>query len=324
MAGLIIAVTGTTTFFGRGLLVALEADERVARIVALDSRPPPTMGPKTTWQKIDLIHPRSGEHLAALFRAESVDVVVHTAFLARPVHRGGWAHELEAIGTRHVLAAMESTGVRKLVLRSTTLVYGADASHPNYLSESAPLKPDRGSSFIADKIEVEAQTARFAQKHPDRIVTLLRFAPLLGPNADTLATLFFSQPICPTLLGFDPLVQLLHETDAIGATVAAAVHRDVRGAVNVAAPGVLPLSAAIVLARKRSVPLPRFVLRGLSEAMWTLQVGHFPPGLLDFLQYLCIGDLRRMQDALAFQPRFDVRDAIRSFSASDRLLQLAA
>jgi UDP-glucose 4-epimerase len=323
MSGLVIAVTGTTAFFGRDLLVALESDPSVAKIIALDSKPPPTEGPKTTWHKVDLIHPRSGERLSSLLQQNDVDVLIHTAFLARPVHKGGWAHELEAIGTKHVLAAVAAAGTHKLILRSTTLAYGADPSHPNYLREASTLKGGAHSAFIRDKVEVETQTAQFAQKHPDRVVTILRFAPLVGPRADTLASTYLSGSSCPVLMGFDPLVQLLHAEDAIGATVAT-VHKDVRGAINIGAPGVLPLSQVVKLAGKTSVPLPRILLRPLAETLWTARLGDFPPGMVDFLKYLCVGDLRRMREELGFEPRLNIRDTVRSFAASDRLLRLSA
>lgn len=323
MAGLVVAVTGTTTFFGQSLLLALETDDGVEKILALDTKAPPTTGPKTTWHKLDLIHPRSGERLAQLLKDNAVDVVLHTAFLARPVHKGGWAHELEAIGTKHVLAAIGSAGTRKLVLRSTTLVYGADASHPNYLRETSTLKGGAHSAFILDKVEVESQTAHFAQKHPDRVVTILRFAPMVGPRADTIATTYLSRATCPVLLGFDPLVQLIHEEDAIGAT-RAAIHKDVRGAINIGAHGVLPLGQVVKLAGKTAVPLPRILLRPLAETLWTSRLGDFPPGMVDFLKFLCVGDLRRMRDELGFEPRLNIRDTVRSFAASDRLLRLTA
>lgn len=320
---LTVAVTGSDTFFGRDLLLALEADPAVGQVLALDLKAPERDLRKTSWHRVDLVHPRSGEQVAQLLDTTGAHVLVHTAFLARPVHRGGWAHELEAIGTRHVLAAAEASGVRKLVLRSSTLGYGALPNHPNYLKESSPLKGGEHSAFIADKVEAELQTTRFAQKHPERVVTILRLAPLLGPTADTLATIYLSRRVCPTYLGYDPLVQLLHEEDAVEAT-RLALHADVRGAVNVAAPGVLPLSQAVRLAGARPLALPGGMLRKLSETLWTAQVGDFPPGLVDFLKYLCVGDLTRMRDELGLVPKYAIQDAILSFAGSTRLGRAAA
>jgi UDP-glucose 4-epimerase len=313
--GLNVAVTGGDTFFGRDLIAALDADPDVSRVVSLDVRPPSSELWKTSWQRVDLVHPRSAELLARLLKDEAVDVVVHTAFLARPVHRGGWAHELEAIGTRHLLAAVEAAGVRRVVMRSSTLTYGALATHPGRIPETATMAGAGQSRFLADKIEAENQLTRFAQRHPQRTVTILRLAPLLGPRSDTLATLYLSRRVCPMLLGHDPLVQLLHESDAIEA-VRRAVHRGLRGAVNVAAPGVLPLSRAVELCGAKTVSLPASLLRRLSETLWLAQVGDFPPGLLDFLRYSVIGDLSRMKGELGFEPSYDVRGSLLAFASA--------
>lgn len=313
MTGLRVAVTGTDSFLGRGLVERLASDPAIERVLAVEHRPPAQRQGKVHYRRVDLLHPRSGEQLADALVAHEIDAFVHTAFLARPVHRGGWAHELEATGTRHVVAAVEAANTRKLVLRSTTLGYGALPSNPNQLKEAAPLRGAGQSSFIADKAEAEAQATRLATRHPERIVTLLRLAPILGYSADTIASLYLGRRLCPTLLGFDPLVQLLHEEDAFGAFRAALLN-DVRGAVNVAAPGVLPLSDAIRLAGSRPVPLPGLVARSLSESLWAAQVGRFPPEFIAFLRFLCVADTTRMESELRFVPRRDVREAISLFA----------
>lgn len=312
MAGLTVAVTGSDGFFGRAIVRALEADDAVDRVLALDVRAPLQPHAKTDWFRVDLVHPRSAEQLLKLL--EGTDVLIHTAFLARPTHRGGWAHELETIGTRNVLAAVEAAEVRKLVLRSSTFSYGAQANNSAYVPESAPLLGGRQSTFIADKVEAEAQVARYANKLPDRVVTVLRFAPLIGPTGDTLAANYLRQRVCPTLLGFDPLIQLIHEDDATAAAVRAAVHVDARGAINVAARGVIPVSGAVKLAGRRAVPVPGNVLRRTSEALWALQVGMFPPGLMEFLRYPHVADLTLMQERLGFEPQRDVAATIQAFA----------
>lgn len=316
MAGLTVAVTGSDGFFGRSVVRALEVDDAVDRVLALDVRAPLQPHAKTSWFKVDLVHPRSAEQLSKLL--VGTQVLIHTAFLARPTHRGGWAHELETIGTRNVLAAVEAASVRKLVLRSSTFCYGALPNNSAYLPESTPLEGGRQSTFIADKVEAEAQVARYANKVPDRVVTVLRFAPLIGPTGDTLAANYLRQRACPTLLGFDPLIQLIHEEDATDAAVRAAVHVDARGAINVASRGVIPLSGAIRLAGRRALPVPGNILRRASETLWAVQVGLFPPGLMDFLRYPHVADLALMTERLGFEPKRDVAASIKAFVEQTR------
>src|SRR5262245_61993206 len=105
MAGVAVAVTGSGTFLGRALVRALEAEPGVSRVIAVDGTAPAEPAKKAQFERIDLVHPRAAEQLAALLTSTGAEVLVHTAFLARPVQSGAWAHELESVGTRHVLAA---------------------------------------------------------------------------------------------------------------------------------------------------------------------------------------------------------------------------
>ena len=65
---------------------------------------------------------------------------------------------------------------------------------------------------------------------------MLRYQPAIGPSVDSQITRYLSLPACPTYLGFDPRLQVVHERDGLDA-LAAAVARPVRGAVNVAGDG---------------------------------------------------------------------------------------
>ena len=126
-----IAITGADAFLGRNLIGLLEDDDRVGRILAIDVKNPPTAGAKTRFYKVDLTQPSVDARLAEILSAESVDTFLHMAFLASPTHASAWAHELESIGTLHVLNACRARPVRKFVLWSQTLLYGASPSNPN-------------------------------------------------------------------------------------------------------------------------------------------------------------------------------------------------
>src|SRR5476649_1436195 len=153
VAGRVVAMTGACTFLGHELLRRLEEDPRYSRVLALDIRPP-ALGPtgKVQFVKIDLTQPTVDGELATLLQREDVDTFVHGAFLSHPTHAADWAHELEDVGTMHVLNACAGVEPRRLVMISTTLVYGADPKNPNFLVEDAELLGHRDSRFINDKV----------------------------------------------------------------------------------------------------------------------------------------------------------------------------
>ncbi|HEX9295693.1 MAG TPA: NAD-dependent epimerase/dehydratase family protein, partial [Polyangiaceae bacterium] len=211
-----VAITGAASFLGRNLVGLLEEDDRIGRIVAIDLASPSTAGQKTRAYEVDLAQPTAEERTSEILLAERTDCVVHLAFLGSPTHARAWAHELESVGTMRLLNAARQASVRKLVFWSQTLLYGAQPTNANFLSERQPLRAPMGESFFADKIEAEAEANRFAQR-TGNIVTVLRTAPVLGPTVKNYLSKYLARRFVPTMMGFDPLWQFLHEADAIAA-----------------------------------------------------------------------------------------------------------
>ena len=140
--------------------------------------------PKTQFHKIDLTLPTADADLAAIWKREGVDTVVHAAFLSSPTHAAAWAHELESIGTMHVLNAVRrvpacaswSSGRRRW---STARIRSTPTSSPR--STSCAATP-RARASSRTRSRSERQVRRFRRENPDTIVTMLRTAATLGPD----------------------------------------------------------------------------------------------------------------------------------------------
>ena len=307
-----VAITGAGGFFGGALLPRLLGG-RYEAVLALDVQEPVFRDQRVTFRRIDLTHPTADKSLLELFRTFDIDTVVHTAFLSQPTHQSSWAHELEAIGTLHVLDACAEHGIRKVVLLSSTIVYGPHPENPNFLSEDHPLRGLPGSRYVEDRVEAERQLRRFKRENPQTVCTSLRLAPVVGPTVRNWVTRYLSFPMPLRLLGYDPLIQVLHETDAIDA-LALMVDRDCDGAWNIVADGVLPLSRALDLCGRVSLPVPGWVARTYLEALWLGQLVALPPTFLRFLRYLCIADGRRAREVLGFRARYTTAEALAAFA----------
>ncbi len=310
--GRVVAVTGACTFLGGELLRRLEEDPRYARVIALDVRAPAQLGGKVEFVKIDLTQPTVDGELATLLSKAKVDTFVHGAFLSHPTHAAEWAHELEDVGTMHVLNACAGVEPKRFVMISTTLVYGAHPSNPNFLTEDADLRGHRDSRFVNDKVRAERQVARFAKEHPGVEVCVLRFAPILGPTVSNMYTRFFSRPVSPVMMGHDPLMQFVHEQDAAFA-LKQAVDSHAAGAFNIVGKGVLPYTTVLALLGRVPVPMPQLVARQLTKVLWATQLVGSPPSFLDFLLYLCVADGARAARELGFKPRLSIKRTILDF-----------
>ncbi|MDO8527094.1 MAG: NAD-dependent epimerase/dehydratase family protein [Deltaproteobacteria bacterium] len=311
-----IAITGTGSFLGSTLLKALEEDPRFHTILAIDKAKPPFKLKKAKWIEADLTEADIHSPLAKLFKKHHCKTLVHAALLNQPQRDLEQAHEVQSIGTLHLLMAAAAGDVHKLILASTTDVYGAFPDNPNFLTEEHPTRGGQLSSFLKDKVDVERQFLAFAEKYPKKVVTLLRPATILGPTVNNFKTHFLQNQFIPTVMGFDPLLQFVHEADVIRA-FHLVIEKNFPGIFNVVAKGVLPLSRAIHIVGKLPIPIPTFLLYPSAELLWYLDIGLAPASHLNFLKYLCIADGTKAWHKLGFEPVYTSQEALMSFMGKE-------
>lgn len=291
------------------LIPRLLKDERVGKVVALDAQAPEQRHPKLTYRRLDLTHHEAEATLRSCLKEEGVEILFHLAFLSAPMRSASFTQELEVVGAMQVLAAVPGTAVRRLLVPSLTALYGARGERPALLDEKTQLFGCRESRFISDKVKVEQKLRAFVEAHPAIEVTILRFAPVVGPSVNNPITRFLRRSFVPTLLGFDPLWQAVHEDDAARA-LHLAMHASAQGAFNVVGGGVLPLSAMIFQAGGRAIPLAKPVAAaalGVLAATGGVQV---PVEILDYLHYSWVADGGRAQRELGFVPHYHAREAV--------------
>ena len=85
-----------------------------------------------------------------------------------------------------------------------------------------------------------------------------------------------------------------------------------RGIYNLAGPEPLPLSAAIRILGRPSVPLPYAISKLLLRRLWSFRLTSFPAPELDHIRYVCMVDDTRARDELGFWPEVSVENAVRS------------
>jgi UDP-glucose 4-epimerase len=307
-----IAITGTASYLGGRVLRRLVEARGADAAVAVDIAAPPTTLRGVRHRMVDLTLPGADQRLVDVFGEEDVDTVFHAAFFTNPRRDAAYSHELESIGTLHLAAAAAAAGVRHLVLRSFTAVYGARGQNPNFLTEDRPPAAAAGLGWVRDKAEAEGHAFSFSRRYPGLGVTVLRFATLLGPGVHTFYTRIFSKRVVPVVLGYDPLVQLLHPDDALDA-VEAALTRGPVGVVNVVPRVTITLLTALHLADKLTVPVPHVVAYPLAELWWGSGVGEAPGGFVDYARYLFVADGEKARRELGFEPRYTSLDALMAY-----------
>ncbi len=252
-----------------------------------------------------------------MLERERVEAVAHLAFRTDPTPDLELDHELDTIGSLHVLNACTAAKVARLVVASSTMLYGPHADNPNYLREDHPLRGHPDAHAVRNRIEMERLLGEWRERHPDVEVTVLRACWTLGPTIWSRIARYLSLPIVPLPIGYDPLVQLVHEHDLLDAYERALVAAR-PGVFNVVGRGVLPVSTLFRLSRQRTLPLPAALLDRVSYHSSPGQTGDPPAAFFDYLRYLWVADGERGWDAFG-EPAYSTKEAWISFVSSRRM-----
>jgi UDP-glucose 4-epimerase len=307
-----IAITGTASHLGARVLRRLVEARGADAVVAVDIAAPPATLRGVRHRMVDLTLPGADRRLVDVLREEEVDTVFHAAFFTTPRRDAAYSHELESIGTLHLAAAAAAAGVRHLLVRSYTAIYGARGRNPNFLGEDQ--RPDANSplSWVRDKVEAEEHAFSFSRRYPGLGVSVLRFATLLGPGVYTFYTRIFSKRVVPVVLGYDPLVQLLHPEDALDA-VEAAFAKGPSGVVNIVPRDTISLLTALHLSDKLTIPVPHTVAYPVADLLWGTGVGEAPGRFIDYARFVFVADGEKARRVLGFEPRHTSRDALTAY-----------
>jgi UDP-glucose 4-epimerase len=310
----VVLVTGITGYWGSRVAARLVTEAEL-RVVGLDVEPPLEEIVGLESVQADVRDPAVVE----LLKAQQVDTVCHLAF-TRSVRLSEGAFDSNVMGTIKLLGACVEAGVTNLVLKSSTAVYGAHPKNSAFISESERLRGSRRYGYNRDMLEIERFCNGFRQQTDLVQLAILRFPSIIGPTADTPMTRFLGAGWTPTLLGFDPMMQLIHEDDVVEALAQAVLNRW-SGAYNISAEGVLPLNKIRGLAGKPILPLFHLLVYwGVDVLGGTgMRAAKYVPVQPDYLRYRWVADLSKMRNELGFEPEHTAEDALREFAQRPRL-----
>ncbi|HJQ45419.1 MAG TPA: NAD-dependent epimerase/dehydratase family protein [Amycolatopsis sp.] len=311
MPSKVVLVTGVGGELGGRLLARLGNHPGFERVIGVDTASPGKhvlrrLG-HAEFVRADIRNPL----IARVIADAKVDTVVHAATICHPAGpaRRGALKEVNVIGTMRLLAACQrSAWVRKLVVKSTTAVYGAGARSQAVFTEDSDLIPASVTGYATDAVEMEGYVRGLARRRPDITVTTLRFANLIGPDADTVLARYFALPVVPTVFGYDARLQLVHTSDGLG-VLEMATEEDKPGVFNVSSDGVLTLSQAIRRAGRVELPVPRAAMASVAKLLRGAHVVDFSPDQVRLLNYGRVVDTARLKEVFGYRPRWTTATA---------------
>lgn len=310
-----VLVTGLGTFWGARAALAIEQNPDVEVIVGLDTEPPRLELERTEFVRVD----ENYSILNRIVEAARIDTVIHTHLVVNSsVVPNRQMHEINVIGTMNLFAAASAAGssVRRVVVKSSSLVYGSSPKDPVWFDEEDKRSGPARTPVERSLLEVEDYVADFAQDNPHVAVSLLRFSNVLGPTISTPLTEALSLPVVPSMFGFDPRFQFVHEDDVVRA-IQFVLSREASGIFNVAGDGLLPWSEVAALCSRRTLPLPPWLTRTATVPMRLLG-WNCPPETVELLKYGRGVDNRRLK-AMGFRYDHTSVGTVEAFAEALRL-----
>ncbi len=311
-----VLITGLDTFWGGRMAQALEGEPDVEMILGLGANEPRVPLERTEFVRSD----QKYSILNRIVRATQVDTIVHTFLETNSINMPARVlHEINVIGTLNLLAAAGTAGssVRQVVVKSSTHVYGASESDPAWFREGDTRKSPVRTRVERSLIEVESLVRDFAEDNPHLLVTVLRFANVLGTDIITPVSYDLRRRLLPCIAGYDPLVQFIEEDDVVRALEYVTGNR-LPGVYNVAGAGKLPWSEVASIGGAFLLPLPPFRPRAFVAPLQRIGRIQFPPEMEGLVRYGRGVDTTRLVEA-GFEYRYTSAGAVESFARANNL-----
>jgi UDP-glucose 4-epimerase len=245
----------------------------------------------------------------AVVRSRRPDALVHMATVAHLQGRQTARNRMSLGATKAAIDYCDRYQVGQAIFVGRHTYYGASPDSPLYHNEDEPPVNSDDFPELADLVAADLFAGSALWRHPQINTAVLRLCYTLGPSHHGTLAGYLSGRKVPTVMGFDPLFQFIHEADAVGAIIAA-LQAKLRGVFNVAGPSPLPLSKIIEEAGREQVPIPETLFRFVAGRFG------FPPlpvGAINHIKFPVVVDTTTFRQATGFVHRYDEYETLAAF-----------
>ncbi|MCP4446255.1 MAG: SDR family oxidoreductase [Myxococcales bacterium] len=289
----------------QGRLVAHKLLAAGHHVIGIDRRPWPEAPEGVTMHCAD-VRKRSAEEV---FRSVRPDAVIHMATVTHLAQRSEDRYQINLQGTRAVFDHSHAYGVKQVLFVGRHTFYGASAASPLYHSENDPPQSVNVFPELSDLVASDLYAGSALWRYEELSTCILRFCYTLGPTCNGTLASFLKGKRPPSVLGFDPLFQFMHDEDMADAIVLA-LEKSLRGVFNVAGPSPVPLSVVIREANRKQVHVPEILFR---LAMGRLGFPHLPQGAIAHLKFPVTINTEAFRKTTDFVHQHDHAKIIRDF-----------
>jgi len=217
---------------------------------------------------------------------------------------------------RSVLEWALRSAVRRVVLPSHAIAYGASMKNPGLLEEGRPTLLPKTS---ADRRWLEAENMLFSYSQPPSnppqfSAAAIRLCTVLHPEEGDFAAKMLAGKTAVPMAGYDPQLQFMSLEDAAEA-LACALVADATGIFNAAAEGTVPIKAAVKAAVPVRIPVNGVIQKPIRTMLWRAGWTQYPGEAADRIKYNWTVSSRRAQDELGFRAQMTSSQALKQYLA---------
>ena len=244
--------------------------------------------------------------------------MIHLAFVVNPIHDLKEMHSIDVDGTKNVLRAAKISRIKKILLTSSTMVYGAWPDNP-LLTEESSLRGHPTYYYNRDKVEIEQICQAFIKENPDILFTIIRPCLVLGPNVNHFYSRILNWPILPLIDGNNPPIQFVHEDDVARAYLAI-LKKGKKGIFNIVGKGTLKWKEVIEISGKPALAIPRLLIYPIMNALWKLRFPliESPADILDFIKYPWVASGEKAEREFGFVAKYSSKETLKIFLKSQK------
>lgn len=249
--------------------------------------------------------------MAEVFRQNKFHTLIHLGRVPPTAEKSQTArYNMNVLGTRSLLEFAVKYGVKNVIVFSTYHVYGAHQHNHLHITEDDPLRATQIFRELSDAVELDNISTAFVLKHPEIRTVVLRPVNVIGPRVRNQITRLLRSDPCPVLMGYDPMMQFVHEND-IARALLMCMHSKKSGVYNIAGEGVIPYTRAVKTAGATPLPIPLLIAYPFFAAISHLG-RKFPKHLMDYYRYPTIVSDAAFRREFGWAPEITTVDALKS------------
>lgn len=317
-----ILITGSSGYCGNFL--AVHFAKQGIPVVGLDYKPHPVVKDVLNFKFVQT-DIRDRQALARIFREEMPTHVIHLAYLMDPVHDKKYEYDVDVMGSKYAFElANETISVKQFILMSSASAYGVYPDNPEWITEDMPLRP-RDYNYGIYKKEIEEYYHGF-KKRVDLKLVIFRMCTAVGPSYYKPGGVVGSVSKSPFMLdikGGDGRLQFIHEEDVKALFDLVINDGSVEDTLNLAPDSYVTAHELGVYYKKKFIPIPLWLLRGIFWLLWNLRLAGLTPAIARLMAHGIIISPKKLMQKYNYSFKYSTKsafiDAVEKRKASGRL-----